>query len=60
MTIQQQIRVHIDLFLLFAQDFSTKIYDRLSIIISMCTTIRPKIRVLINAFFICTRPFDQS
>ena len=44
--------VVIDLFVLFAHDHSTNIYDRLSLILSWFTTIRPKIRVLINLFFL--------
>ena len=30
------------------------------LIFLFCTTIRPKIRVLIDLFFMCTRPFDQK
>ena len=51
-TIQPKIRVHTNLFLLFAHDHSTKVYGLLSFILSLCTTIRPKIRVLINLLFL--------
>ena len=45
--------VFTDIFLSFANDHSTKIYDLLSFIIhSLCTTIRPKNRVLINLLFL--------
>ena len=50
-TIRPKIRVLIDLFLLFAHDHSTKIYDRLSFILSLCTTIRSKMIVPVNLFF---------
>ena len=56
-TIRPKIRVHTDLFLLFAHDHSTKVYDSLSFILS-----RPfdlKIRSTLIYLFICTRPFDQ-
>ena len=41
----------IDLFCLFSLEHSTKLYDPLSVILSLCTTIRPKIRVAIILFF---------
>ena len=51
MTIGPKIRVVIDLFLSFAHDHSTQLCDLFWIIFSLCTTIRPKIRVLFNSFF---------
>ena len=52
-TIRPKIRVFTDIFLSFANDHSTKIYDLLSFIIhSLCTTIRPKKRVPINLLFL--------
>ena len=49
--IRPKIRPLIDLFVLFAHDHLTKIYDHLSFTLSLCTTIQPKIRILINLFF---------
>ena len=45
-------RVPTDLFLLFAHDISTNMYDPLSFILSLCTTIQTKIRVLIDLFLL--------
>ena len=42
----------IDLFLLFAHDHSTKIYDHLSFILSLCTTIPLNIRVYMNLYIL--------
>ena len=50
--IWRKIRVLIDYYFLFARDYSTKIYNTLSFIISLCTTIQGKIRVLINMFIL--------
>ena len=41
---------NIDLFLLFAHDYLTKIYGSLSFIFLLYTAIRPKVRVLIELF----------
>ena len=51
-TIQPNIRVLVDLFLLFAHDHATKIYGPLPYIPPLYTTIRPKIRVLTNLFLL--------
>ena len=48
-------RVLIDLFLLFAHNHATKIYDHLSFIFSLCTTIQPKIMIFINLIFLFVR-----
>ena len=50
MTIRPKIKSLIDLLFLFSHDHLTKIYDPLSFILSLRTTIRPKIRVFINLF----------
>ena len=50
-TIRPKIRVFIDIYLSFAHDHSTKIYDLLSFILSLYTTIRPKTSVVIDLFF---------
>ena len=51
-TIQPNIRVLIDLFLLFAHDPSTKMYGPLPYILPLWTIIRTKIWVLINLFLL--------
>ena len=42
----------ISFFLCFVLNYLTKIYDPLFLILSLCMTIRAKIRVLINSFFL--------
>ena len=54
-TIRPKIKVHIDLFLLFPLDHSTKICGPLSFIPSLWTIIRPKTMVLIILFLLFVR-----
>ena len=50
-TIRPKIRVFIDLFILFAHDYSIKIYGPLSFLF-FCTIIRPKTSAFINLFLL--------
>ena len=59
-SIRPEFRVSTDSFLLFVYNQLAKIYGPLSFILSLCATIRPKIRVLIYLFnFICTWWLDK-
>ena len=51
-SIRPEFRVPTDLFRLFADTHSTKIYGPLSFILSLSTTTRPKIRSLIDLFLL--------
>ena len=51
-TIWPEFKVPTDILVLYARDYSTKIYSFLSFNLSTCMTIWPKIRVAIDFFYV--------